>query len=132
MGTELAAGVIGMGLLGWLLDRWMHTSPWIMLGGIFVGLVGGGWNFIRRALAENKAAAERWTHDHPGGMAAIRAAKRRDKRGKGRAGAGSGGGGGADGGGREALARAARGPYDRRAPPALELPCVDGAPGSCC
>lgn len=92
MGTELAAGVIGMGLLGWLLDRWMHTSPWIMLGGIFVGLVGGGWNFIRRALAENKAAAERWTHDHPGGMAAIRAAKRRDKRAKGRAGAAGGAG----------------------------------------
>lgn len=89
MGSELAFGVIGMALLGFLLDRWLKTTPWIMLAGALLGVIGGGYNFIRKALAENKAAAEQWRQDHPGGMAAIKAAKRtKNKRG------GGGGGGG--------------------------------------
>lgn len=92
MGSELAFGVIGMALLGFLLDRWMKSTPWIMLVGALLGLIGGGYNFIRRALAENKAAAEQWREDHPGGMAAIKAAQRAKKgRGAARGGDASGG-----------------------------------------
>lgn len=41
MATELpflvAAGALGGGGIGWLLDRWLHTKPWLML---VVGCVG--------------------------------------------------------------------------------------------
>jgi F0F1-type ATP synthase assembly protein I len=52
---EFSAAIIGGFVLGWLIDRWAGTSPrWTaILAG--VGIVGGGYNFIRRAMALNKA-----------------------------------------------------------------------------
>lgn len=52
---EFSAAILGAVLLGWLIDRWAGTSPrWTaILAG--VGILGGGYNFIRRALALNRA-----------------------------------------------------------------------------
>ena len=32
---------LGGAIIGWLLDRWFGTAPWIMLGLMFVGFLGG-------------------------------------------------------------------------------------------
>jgi ATP synthase protein I len=33
--------------LGWLLDRWLGTSPWLLVAGIVLGSVFGLYEFIR-------------------------------------------------------------------------------------
>ena len=33
--------------LGWLLDRWLATSPWLMVAGIVLGSALGLYEFIR-------------------------------------------------------------------------------------
>ncbi len=33
--------------LGWLLDRWLKTSPWLMVAGIVVGSILGLYEFVR-------------------------------------------------------------------------------------
>jgi ATP synthase protein I len=35
--TELIAGPAGGGIIGWLLDRWLGTSPWLLLVMLFLG-----------------------------------------------------------------------------------------------
>jgi F0F1-type ATP synthase assembly protein I len=45
--------VIGGGI-GYLLDRWWHTSPVITLVGGVLGFAGGIWDIIRRLSREEK------------------------------------------------------------------------------
>ena len=33
--------------LGWLLDRWLKTGPWLMVAGIILGSILGLYEFIR-------------------------------------------------------------------------------------
>lgn len=35
--TELIAGPAGGAIIGWLLDRWLGTSPWLLLVMLFLG-----------------------------------------------------------------------------------------------
>ncbi len=56
MATELpilfvGAIVIG-GLLGFFLDRWLHTKPWLMIVGGGLGFAAGLRDMLRR-LASN-------------------------------------------------------------------------------
>lgn len=44
---NLFGSVIGLGGLGWLLDRWLETAPWLLVTGIVVGAVVGFYQFIR-------------------------------------------------------------------------------------
>ena len=43
-GLRVAQSLIGMPLggaiIGWLLDRWLGTAPWIMLALMFIGFAG--------------------------------------------------------------------------------------------
>jgi ATP synthase protein I len=41
-----AAVVAGLGL-GWLLDRWLGTRPWLMIAGLVLGAAAGFYEFIR-------------------------------------------------------------------------------------
>lgn len=41
-----AAVVAGLGL-GWLLDRWLGTRPWLLVAGLVVGAAAGFYEFIR-------------------------------------------------------------------------------------
>lgn len=59
MGTEFVAAIAGMLLLGLLLDYWLGTSPVLTIIGAVAGLIGGGYNLIRQALAAEKKAASR-------------------------------------------------------------------------
>ena len=33
--------------LGWLLDRWLGTAPWLMVTGVVLGAIAGFYQFIR-------------------------------------------------------------------------------------
>ncbi|MGA9998364.1 MAG: AtpZ/AtpI family protein [Pyrinomonadaceae bacterium] len=33
--------------IGWVLDRWLGTSPWLLVSGIVLGAVVGFYQFIR-------------------------------------------------------------------------------------
>ena len=47
LGTELAASVAGMLLIGYFLDEHFNTSPWLLLTGAAIGTIGGFYNFFR-------------------------------------------------------------------------------------
>jgi len=32
---------------GWLLDRWLGTDPWLLIGGIVLGSAAGLYQFVR-------------------------------------------------------------------------------------
>lgn len=64
---DMAIGLLGFGFFGWLLDRWLGTSPWIMLGLGLVGLGGGSYRFIREAVAINRETSRRFSQTRSGG-----------------------------------------------------------------
>ena len=41
VGSRILSDLVGLpfggGLIGWLIDRWAGTTPWFMLGGLFLG-----------------------------------------------------------------------------------------------
>jgi ATP synthase protein I len=45
--TELIAGPAGGALVGWFLDHWLGTSPWILLALLFLGIAVAFRNIIR-------------------------------------------------------------------------------------
>ena len=45
--NQLIGGPLGGAIVGWLLDRWLGTAPWLLLGLMFVGFAGGFINVIR-------------------------------------------------------------------------------------
>jgi len=58
IGSELVAAlIVGVGL-GWLLDRWLGTGPWLMILFFFVGGAAGVMNVYR--LVEGKDSAIGW------------------------------------------------------------------------
>jgi len=46
-GVELAGAVAVLALLGWWADRKFGTSPWLLLVGAFMGIVGGLYKLWR-------------------------------------------------------------------------------------
>jgi ATP synthase protein I len=47
--SELVAGVLVGGGIGWAIDRWFGTSPFGLLIMVFVGMAAGFWNVYRIA-----------------------------------------------------------------------------------
>jgi len=45
--TELIAGPAGGAIIGWLLDRWLGTSPWLLLVMMTLGVVVAFRNIYR-------------------------------------------------------------------------------------
>ena len=54
VGIELAAGLLVGGGLGWLLDRWWHTSPAMLILFFFLGAAAGVVNVFRTAREINR------------------------------------------------------------------------------
>jgi ATP synthase protein I len=55
VGIELVAGVVGGGLIGYGLDRWLETWPILFVVFFFLGAAAGtlnAWRYIRRAGLE--------------------------------------------------------------------------------
>jgi len=44
---SLFASVVSGLIIGWLLDRWLKTSPWLLVAGIALGAAAGFYEFIR-------------------------------------------------------------------------------------
>jgi ATP synthase protein I len=58
--SHLVGGPLGGGIIGWVLDRWLGTRPWLMLVMLFLGFGVGVWNVIRISnAASRKARAEK-------------------------------------------------------------------------
>jgi len=58
--SQLVGCPLGGGIVGWLLDRWFDTRPWLMLVFLFLGFAVGFWNVIRISnAAQRKARGER-------------------------------------------------------------------------
>ncbi len=64
-GVDLAAGTIGMGLLGFGIDYLAGTTPVWTIVLALVGLVGGFYRFIKEALALNKEQTARYAKRRP-------------------------------------------------------------------
>lgn len=54
IGFELAAAVAGFTFLGYWWDLHYGTSPWGILIGVVLGLVGGMYNLIRQSLIASR------------------------------------------------------------------------------
>jgi ATP synthase protein I len=48
--SELVAGVLVGGFIGWQLDAWLGTRPWLLILFFGLGVAGAFWNLIRTAL----------------------------------------------------------------------------------
>lgn len=44
---NLFASVVGLGGVGWLLDWWLATTPWLLVGGIVLGAIAGFYQFVK-------------------------------------------------------------------------------------
>jgi len=55
--SQLVGGPMGGAIVGWLLDRWLGTAPWLMLGVMFIGFAGGLINAVR--ISGKQAGADR-------------------------------------------------------------------------
>jgi ATP synthase protein I len=45
--SHLIGAPLGGGIVGWLLDRWLGTKPWLMLVMLFLGFAVGIMNVLR-------------------------------------------------------------------------------------
>ena len=58
--SQLVGCPLGGGIVGWLLDRWFGTRPWLMLVLLFLGFAVGFWNVIRISKqSQSKAPGQR-------------------------------------------------------------------------
>lgn len=52
LAMELPITIVGAillgGFLGYLLDRWLHTAPWLMIGGGAFGFASSIFEIVRR------------------------------------------------------------------------------------
>jgi F0F1-type ATP synthase assembly protein I len=59
VGFGFVGGVVGFGLLGYLVDSRYGSSPWGVLVGVALGMIGATYNLIRESqAAEREARAE--------------------------------------------------------------------------
>lgn len=59
VGFEFVGAIAGFGLVGFLLDQHYGWSPWGVLAGVGLGMVGATYNLIRETQqAEREARAE--------------------------------------------------------------------------
>ncbi|HEX4964013.1 MAG TPA: AtpZ/AtpI family protein [Thermoanaerobaculia bacterium] len=65
IGFELVAAVVGFTLIGYWWDRHFGSSPWGLLAGAVLGMIGGMYNLIRRSQAAFKETGS--TAEKPGG-----------------------------------------------------------------
>lgn len=58
LSVEMVAALLVCGWVGWLLDKWLDTKPWLMLVFLIVGAVVGLYNVIKVGKRMNDSANE--------------------------------------------------------------------------
>jgi len=58
VGLELAGATAGLALVGYWVDGKFGTSPWGILIGVFIGIVGGLYNLVKESLAAAREAQQ--------------------------------------------------------------------------
>ncbi len=53
--SELVTGVAVGGFIGWQLDAWLGTKPWLSIAFFILGVMAGFWNVMRGAFAPTVA-----------------------------------------------------------------------------
>jgi ATP synthase protein I len=56
---EIAATTIVGAGIGWMLDRWLQTGPWMFLLFLLLGIAAGFWNLIKAVNVEAAAVRSR-------------------------------------------------------------------------
>ena len=64
LAIDLVAGVAVGVFIGWLLDRWLGTTPWLMIVLFFLGAGAGFSNMLRAERAERASRTSREEHPH--------------------------------------------------------------------
>ena len=55
IGTEMLVSVAVGGAIGFLIDTWLETKPWFLVGFVLLGNAAGLWNVFR--VTSNKGYA---------------------------------------------------------------------------
>jgi len=50
IGMELATAIAGLALIGYFLDRYYATEPYLVMTGVALGVIGGVYNAIRQVM----------------------------------------------------------------------------------
>jgi ATP synthase protein I len=56
LGSEFIAAILVGAGIGWLLDLWLKTGPWLLLVMLMVGFAAGVLNVTRAAAEMNRAS----------------------------------------------------------------------------
>ena len=51
-GYTLVGSIIVLGGAGYGLDRWLGTEPWLLVGGLFAGIVVGFYELVKMTRAQ--------------------------------------------------------------------------------
>ena len=67
LGIELAVSMVFFVLVGYFADRWLGTSPWLLIVGIALSAVATGLTLGRVVRESNRASAVRKAQREEGG-----------------------------------------------------------------
>src|SRR5215470_15583177 len=65
VGIELAGATAGLALVGYWIDGKFGTSPWGILIGVVIGIVGGLYNLVKESFAAAREAQEDDARNEP-------------------------------------------------------------------
>ncbi len=57
--SEIVAGLIVGGGIGWLLDGWIGSKPWLFIVFLLLGIAGAFWNMMRLASRDEIVHTQR-------------------------------------------------------------------------
>lgn len=66
--SELVAGIVVGGLIGWRLDVWLGTKPAFLIVFFVLGAVAGVWNVIRAASPSSRGKMVKRGREPPSGV----------------------------------------------------------------
>jgi len=71
IGIELVVAVVVATALGWAIDRWLGTRPWVMLVMFFLGIAAGMLNVYRAVTVTGGAVGYRRPNPDKGGSRGV-------------------------------------------------------------